>query len=150
MKHQRGFTLLEMMVVVAIIAILAAILIPNFTHARAQAATSACMSNLKSIATAVELYYTDKQAYPPSGTINTAMVTGTGALAGYLGQVPVDPAASGSGSNYAYTTANTSGVETYDIVCPGTHDPSTMKSFAASATDTKIEYDNVKGITSSK
>lgn len=145
MKQQRGFTLLEMMVVVAIIAILAAILIPNFTHARAQAATSACMGNLKTIATAFELYYTDKQAYPSgSGNVDGTFVTGT--LAGYLGQPPEDPAA-GVGKYYSYSTTSSSGVDSYDLWCPGTHDATTLKSFAATATDTTIKYDSTKGIT---
>src|SRR5581483_4183652 len=93
MNNQRGFTLLEMMVVVAIIAILAAILIPNFTHARAQAATSACMSNMKTIATAMELYYTDNQAYP---VVSEKAVNAVPGLSAYMGnQNPVDPAGSG-------------------------------------------------------
>src|ERR1700730_13516423 len=61
---ERGFTLIELMIVVAIIAILAGILIPNFVNARAQAQTAACESNLRSIATALELYYADNQVYP--------------------------------------------------------------------------------------
>jgi type II secretion system protein G len=147
MKHQRGFTLLEMMVVVAIIAILAAILIPNFTHARSQAATSSCMANLKTIATAFELYYTDNQKYPAgSNTAIDSTITGsTGALAGYLGQPPVDPA---GGANYTFTSGTSGGVATYQIWCPGTHDPTTLKSIASgNTTDTTIKYDNAKGLT---
>lgn len=149
MKNQRGFTLLEMMVVVAIIAILAAVLIPNFTHARAQAATSACMANLKSVATAFELYYTDKQAYPAGTNANIdASATGaSGVLSGYLGQPPEDPAA-GSGKYYTYTTTSSGGVNAYQIWCPGSHDPSTMKSFAAVSTDTTLKYDSSHGVTS--
>src|SRR5579884_2904232 len=111
MEKQRGFTLLEMMVVVAIIAILTAILIPNFTHARAQAATSACMSNMKTIATAMELYYTDNQAYPAAVKAPVTSVTG---LAAYLGnQNPVDPA--GSGTYEVSASEDTSGVWSYQI-----------------------------------
>ena len=61
---ERGFTLIEMMIVVAIIAILVAILVPNFMRARAQAQTAACEANLKEIATALEEYETDHEAYP--------------------------------------------------------------------------------------
>jgi type II secretion system protein G len=149
MKQQRGFTLLEMMVVIAIIAILAAILIPNFTHARAQAATSACMANLKSVATAFELYYTDKQAYPTGTNANIdGTATGaSGALNGYLGQPPEDPAA-GAGKYYTYTTTSSGGVNAYQIWCPGTHDPSTMKAFAAASSDTTLKYDSTRGVTS--
>jgi type II secretion system protein G len=146
MKYQRGFTLLEMMVVVAVIAILAAILIPNFTHARAQAATSACMANLKTVATAFELYYTDNQAYPSGNNtaIDTTMTGTGGALQGYLGQPPVDPAGSGT---YTFTTSTSGGVATYEIWCPGTHDPSTLKSIAAGNTsDTTIKYSNTQGL----
>ncbi|HTU82068.1 MAG TPA: prepilin-type N-terminal cleavage/methylation domain-containing protein, partial [Candidatus Acidoferrales bacterium] len=64
---QRGFTLIEMMIVVAIIAILASILVPNFVRARAQAQTAACEANIKEIATALELYETDNDQYPDSG-----------------------------------------------------------------------------------
>jgi|SRR5579884_992283 len=145
MEKQRGFTLLEMMVVVAIIAILAAVLIPNFTHARAQAATSACMANMKTIATAMELYYTDNQQYP---NVTKAPVSSIAALSAYMGnQNPVDPA--GSGSYEVSASEDSSGVWTYDIWCPGKHDPTTLKSVqgAGGAGNTTIKYDNVTGMT---
>ncbi len=145
MKAQRGFTLLEMMVVVAIIAILAAILIPNFTHARAQAATSACMSNMKTIATAMELYYTDNEAYPIASQTPVNAIAG---LATYMGnQNPVDPA--GSGSDEVTAQEDSSGVWSYQIWCPGTHDPATLKSIepAGVTANTTIKYDNSGGMT---
>jgi type II secretory pathway pseudopilin PulG len=59
-----------MMIVVAIIAILVGILVPNFVRARAQAQTSACESNLKEIATAIELFQMDNDRYPDGGTVD--------------------------------------------------------------------------------
>jgi len=47
--NKKGFTLVEIMIVVAIIGILAAIAIPNFIRARIQATTKACVNNLKQI-----------------------------------------------------------------------------------------------------
>jgi len=53
MKHtqssKRGFTLIEIMIVVAIIGLLAAIAIPNFVHARSTSQQNACINNLRQI-----------------------------------------------------------------------------------------------------
>jgi prepilin-type N-terminal cleavage/methylation domain-containing protein len=59
MKQKRGFTLIELLVVIAIIAILAAILFPVFAKARERAQDTTCLSNLKQIGTAVNMYAGD-------------------------------------------------------------------------------------------
>ncbi|MHB1457542.1 MAG: type II secretion system protein [Armatimonadota bacterium] len=56
LRKQRGFTLIELLVVIAIIAILAAILFPVFAKAREAARSTSCISNLKQIGTAFQLY----------------------------------------------------------------------------------------------
>ena len=56
---KRGFTLIELLVVIAIIAILAAILFPVFARAREKARQTSCLSNLKQIALADNMYAQD-------------------------------------------------------------------------------------------
>ena len=53
-KMLKGFTLVEIMIVVAIIALLAAVAIPNFVRYRKESQKNACISNLKQLQTAVE------------------------------------------------------------------------------------------------
>ena len=53
-SRKAGFTLVEIMIVVAIIGLLAAIAIPNFVKARSNAQTKACIANLKQIDGAVQ------------------------------------------------------------------------------------------------
>ncbi len=61
--RKAGFTLIELMIVVAIIGLLAALAIPNFLKFQARAKQSEAKSNLKSIFTAQKSYYGDKQMY---------------------------------------------------------------------------------------
>lgn len=57
--RKRGFTLIELLVVIAIIAILAAILFPVFARAREKARQTSCLSNLKQLGMATEMYCQD-------------------------------------------------------------------------------------------
>jgi len=59
MYKKKGFTLIELLVVIAIIAILAAILFPVFAKAREKARQTGCLSNLKQLGNAVEMYKQD-------------------------------------------------------------------------------------------
>jgi prepilin-type N-terminal cleavage/methylation domain-containing protein/prepilin-type processing-associated H-X9-DG protein len=72
-KGRAGFTLIELMVVVAVIAILAAILYPVFAQARDRARQASCVSSLKQIGTAMDLY---RQDYDQSFPTNEYLVSG--------------------------------------------------------------------------
>jgi type IV pilus assembly protein PilA len=59
-----GFTLIELMLVVAIIATLVTIALPMFQHYRVKSNNSAALSDLKSFKTIMEAEFNDRQSYP--------------------------------------------------------------------------------------
>lgn len=64
-RNQKGFTLIELLVVIAIIAILAAILFPVFAKARESARQTSCLSNMKQLGTALQVYMSENDQYLP-------------------------------------------------------------------------------------
>ena len=126
-KKKAGFTLIELMIVIAIIAILAAILVPNFLKARAQGQLTACKSNCKNIATALEMYSSDNGGrYPSSGSFETRLTGGN-----YLKLIPTCPAA---GTNtYSPAFMSTQTPDSFSFYCSGNNHAKAYTGFNAAA-----------------
>lgn len=150
-EGERGFTLVELMVVVAIIALLAAIVIPNYVHARAQAAVSQSEANIKQIATSLELYYADNQNYPAGAATNVVPSLFGTPPNPYLNSTPTNALGR---AQYVYSAvAGAGGQPSYTLADPGVYDPSTLSSLPlaggaglCAATCTKINYSPQNGI----
>jgi general secretion pathway protein G len=124
-RKNTGFTLVEILIVVIILGILAAIVIPQFTEASNDARVSAVVSDLQTVRSQIELYKVQHlDQYPgsisgaaiPSGaavvtaltskTDNTGAVSATGTLGPYLGKFPTNPFTAEGGSTVALVTTD--------------------------------------------
>jgi prepilin-type N-terminal cleavage/methylation domain-containing protein len=89
---QQGFTLVEIMIVVAIIGILIAIAVPGFVRARSQSRARACQENLTKIDSAKEQYALEKNLAQGATVAMTNLVNTADATQTYMKQTPVCPA----------------------------------------------------------
>ncbi len=117
-SSRKGFTLIELMIVIAIIAILAAILVPNFIRARAQGQVTSCKSNLKNIGTACEMYATDNGGRYPSDL--NKLTTPANGQQPYLKQVPKCPS-QGTSSPYTSSYESSMNPDVYTVYCSGSN-----------------------------
>ena len=110
-----GFTLVELLVCIAIIAVLASILFPAFAGARDKARQAACQSNLHQLGVAFVLYAQDKDGYlpcpggqsTPSGLIGSAWIQSSGAGMGKdIGGIWPYVQQRGNGSNNLWSCPN--------------------------------------------
>ena len=127
--NQKGFTLVEIMIVVAIIALLAAIAIPNLLRAKISANDALAKATIRSISTASETYATSNSGNYP-GDITSL----TGATPAYLNKAYCGTTVSGyvytctfASPTYAFAatpvTIGTSGTTTYTITTGGVLTP---------------------------
>ena len=109
-KNIKGFTLLEIMIVIGIMATLLTVVIPAFQRSRSQAKLTTCMKNLKNMATCVEMYSMDNLQTPPTTSDGLQKLVDTG----YIKSIPIEPV----GATYTYEGPSVgSGVKNYTIMC---------------------------------
>jgi len=112
--RKAGFTLVEIMIVVAIIGLLAAIAIPNFVRARTTSQMNACINNLRQIDGAAQQYLLENKLAP------TAPVTATDVVP-YLKQGTKTACPSGGNGATITSSYNISATTNTCSVIPTTH-----------------------------
>jgi general secretion pathway protein G len=85
-RSNKGFTLIEIMIVITIIAILSAIIIPNVINYPKRARVTATKLQIQQFKTPLELYYNDKGRYPSTEEGLEALVK-----EGLIKKIPLDP-----------------------------------------------------------
>lgn len=118
-RKQKGFTLLEVMVVIAILGLLAAMIVPNVIGQSEQAKVKLTRTNMAGIANALDLYKLDNHRYPTTAQGLEALVKQPTDVpnwnpAGYLKDMPEDP----WGTPYTYLSPGLDG-NGYDLYSLG-------------------------------
>jgi prepilin-type N-terminal cleavage/methylation domain-containing protein len=139
-KLQRGFTIIELLIVIAIIAILAGLVLNNFQGAQAKARDTQRVTRLNAIHTKLEEYYNEANSYPAAaivanfpgidakalqdprgGNITTTIVADKATFALGVTSAAVPAPVTGSGNEFRYFTYPTGCTSAYTAGNPGTY-----------------------------
>lgn len=129
-SNRLSFTLIELLIVVAIIGILAAIAVPNFLNAQTRAKVARVVSDLKAITKAMEMYHLDRNSYinESESYVSLRGIDKPAPDAGlyfllepisYMSSIPLDPF-----ENKFATASGTTGIDMYEVaVAPANPNP---------------------------
>jgi len=110
-QYKKGFTIVELLIVIVVIAILAAISVVAYNGIQQRGRDTQRKSDLQAISKAVELYYVDNGKYPMGGTSWCTQISNTSngykagfqsAIAPYLAKISYDPQYEGTPLGYFY------------------------------------------------
>jgi len=111
-RRSNGFTLVELLTVLVVIALLAAIVTPRYLAARDNGTLTACSENLKNIAIALQTYANDNSQTYPSSLSNL--------VPNYLATLPSCPTAAGP-NTYSPSYARASLPPNFTVFCQGSY-----------------------------
>jgi type IV pilus assembly protein PilA len=117
--QQRGFTLIELMLVVAIISILSVIAIPLYANVQARARLAKAQADARALASAVSIYSAHVGSLPAALTDLTTVITNAQGQVGgpFLASIPAGPSGWGT---YVYTPVQSAGTFTISNSGDGT------------------------------
>lgn len=111
-RHARGFTLVELLTVLCVMTLIAAIIMPRFFMARDTSAFTACGQNLRNIATALQAYANDNDQQYPAAL--------GGLTPQYMAVLPVCPDGKGV-DTYSPSYETSANPRTFTIFCSGNY-----------------------------
>ncbi len=113
-KNNRAFTLIELLIVIAIIGVISSIVLSSLNTSRNRANDAKRISSIKQVQTALEAYYNDNNSqYPTSADVAFPGILSSALTPGYISSIPSDPNPS---TPFRYYTASQNPAQFYAIL----------------------------------
>lgn len=112
-KNEKGFTLIELLVVIAIIGLLASVVLLALNSARAKSRDAKRLADVRQIASALELYFNDNNAYPTGTNGVLGNLSAVGLSPKYIGLIPAAPTPADSNSSQTCASTALKGSNNY-------------------------------------